>query len=344
MNTIHPVILCGGNGTRLWPLSRITRPKPFLPLIGDDTLFEATVARCSDAELFAAPIIVTGHAHAELVESQLQDRTDSRIIVEPMGRNTAPAIALAACALPADAIMLVCPSDHHIGDMRAFHEAARAAAKLARDDWMVSFGIEPDRPETGFGYIKRAEAIVGGYRIDRFVEKPDADTAQQFLNEGGFSWNGGIFAFRAGAFMAELAKHRSDLAVGVKAAMDGSRHDGQRIMPDHASFEGLQGESVDYAVMEKTDRAAVVPVAMDWSDIGNWEALREARKSDTDGNHVRGAAQLVDCTNVMVQSDGPAVSAIGLDGVIIVVDGDQVLVIGPGGEQKVGKLDGAQNQ
>ncbi len=341
---IHPVILCGGGGTRLWPLSRLTRPKPFLPLIGDTTLFQATVARCTKDGTFAEPTIVAGAKHVHLIEEQLGENSGARIIVEPAARNTAPAIAIAACALPDDAIMLVCPSDHHIGDIAAFQGAARKAATLARDDWMVSFGIEPDRPETGFGYIKRADALEGGFRVERFVEKPDRARAEGFLAEGGFSWNGGIFAFRAGAFMAELARHRPDMAAGARAALSGAERNGAQILPDAASFAGLTDESVDYAVMENTDRAAVVPVAMDWSDIGNWEALRLARARDEDGNHTRGTAELVDCRNVMVQSDGPRVSAIALDNVTIVVNGDEVLVIGPGGEQKVGKLGGAQSQ
>lgn len=343
MSLIHPVILCGGSGTRLWPRSRKTMPKPFLPLVGDATLFEATLARCADPELFAAPIVVTGAAHLAHVEGQV-GRGDAAIIVEPEAKNTAAAIALAAARLPEDAIMLVCPSDHHIADVAAFGAAARAAAALAAQDWMVSFGITAIAPETGFGYIKRGPALEGGFAVEKFVEKPDLATAQGFLADGGYSWNGGIFAFRAGAFMAELEAHRPAIADAVRGSVAGGAADGQRFHPDAAAFAHAHSESVDYAVMENTARAAMVPVAMGWSDIGNWQALRDARAGDAAGNRVKGKAELVDCANVLVESDGPRVSVIGLADIAVIVDGDEVLVTSMAGTQLVGKLSGAANQ
>jgi mannose-1-phosphate guanylyltransferase/mannose-1-phosphate guanylyltransferase/mannose-6-phosphate isomerase len=343
---IVPVILCGGSGTRLWPRSRKAMPKPFLPLVGETTLFAATVLRCSPEAGFADPVVVAGAAHVALVESQLPDCSAGTIIVEPEAKNTAAAIALAAARLPADAIMLVCPSDHHIGDWAAFQAAAHAAAALAADDWLVSFGIAPVTPETGFGYLKRGDAIAGsaGYRVERFVEKPDLDRARAFLADGGYSWNGGIFAFRAGAFLDELAQHRPDIADAVRAAVAAGHADGNRFHPDPAIFATIRGDSVDYAVMEKTGRAAMVPVAMDWSDIGNWQALHEALPRDEAGNAVRGPAELKDCRNVMVESDGPRVSVVGVENLIIVVDGNEVMITTPGGAQLVGKLHGAVNQ
>lgn len=335
---IHPVILCGGSGTRLWPRSRAACPKPFLPLIGERTLFEATLDRCSGQDLFSEPVVVAGEAHVGHVAAQADER--ATLVVEPAAKNTAPAIALAAALLPDDALMLVCPSDHHIADVEAFTTAVRGAARLAADDWMVAFGIAADRPETGYGYIRRGEPIEGGHRIERFVEKPDRARAEQFLAEGGYSWNGGIFAFRAGAFLAELAEHRPEMAEAARKAVAGGRYEGRQFRPAGEPFFAIKAESVDYAVMENTRRAAVVGVEMGWSDIGNWQALRDARAGDAAGNRVRGPAELVDCRNVLVESDGPRVSVIGLEDVIVVVDGGEVLVTSAAGAQKVGKLSG----
>ena len=344
MTMIHPVILCGGSGTRLWPKSRKSMPKPFLPLVGERTLFQATLDRCADPAQFAAPTVVTGAVHLDHVLAQGSGQQGLQVIVEPMAQNTAAAIALAACRLPADAVMLVCPSDHHIADVAAFRAAARSAAALAAQGWMVSFGITPTAPETGFGYIRRGEALPGGYRVDRFVEKPDLQTAIGFLADGGFSWNGGIFAFGAGAFMAELEKTRPDIAAAVRESVAKGHSEGAAFYPDPAAFGSFKGDSVDYAVMEKTDRAAMVPVSMGWSDIGNWHALRDALPGDESGNRVSGPADLVDCRDMLVQTDGPRVSVIGLEGVAVIVDGDEVLVTTMAGAQLVGKLPGAENQ
>jgi len=351
MTTITPVILCGGSGTRLWPRSRIAMPKPFLPLVGDNTLFEATVLRCADRGQFGPPIVVTGRGHLEHVEAQLPVGEEGQIIVEPAARNTAAAIALAALRLPEDEIMLVCPSDHHIADCQAFSRAAGIAADLAAQDWLVSFGIEPQAPETGFGYLHRGDPIGDGpgARVAQFVEKPDLERAKAFLQSGEYAWNGGIFAFRAGFFLAELEKHRPAIAAGARAAARGGHEEGHRFHPDAAAFSTIDNESVDYAVMENTARAAMVPVDMGWSDIGNWEALHLARlgqggRSDAQGNHVTGPAELVDCRRVLVDTDGPRVSVIGLEDVVIVVDNGEILVTSAAGAQKVGKLHGAVNQ
>ncbi len=344
MTTLHPVILCGGSGTRLWPRSRADKPKPFLPLVSERTLFQETLARCGDRNLFGAATVVAGEKHLAHVEDQAETGGIAEIIVEPAARNTAPAIALAAHRLPADALMLVCPSDHHIADSSAFAEAARRAGDLADEDWLVSLAIEPTRPETGFGYTRRGEPVGEGFRVERFVEKPDRETAERFLAEGGYSWNGGIFVFRAGAFLAQLERHRPDIADRVEQAVARGRSDGNRFHPEPALFAGIPTESVDYAVMEKTDRAAMVPVEMGWSDIGNWQALRDARSGDAAGNRVRGAAELLECRNVIVDSDGPRVSVIGLEDVVIVVDRGEVLVTSAKGAQRVGTLKGVKAQ
>ncbi|GFM30255.1 mannose-1-phosphate guanylyltransferase [Novosphingobium sp. PY1] len=346
MPTIVPVILCGGSGTRLWPRSRAAKPKPFLPLVGEQTLFEATLARCPAVAGFAGPIVVTGAKHLDHVEAQLGGRADAKVIVEPAARNTAAAIALAANRLPEDAIMLVCPSDHHIGRPQVFAEAALKAAALAEEGWLVSFGIEATAPETGFGYLKRGEPIdERGFRTAQFVEKPDLERAKAFLADGGYAWNGGIFAFRVGDFLAELAAHRPQIAQAVRESVAQGREEGARFHPDAETFAATESDSVDYAVMENTERAAMVPADMEWSDIGNWQALHDALNRDGNGNTVRGAdAELVDCRNVLVDSDGPRVSVIGLEDVIVVVDGDDIVITTAAGVQKVGKLSGAVNQ
>lgn len=341
---IHPVILCGGSGTRLWPRSRAAKPKPFLPMIGDTTLFEAALARTAPVHGFAAPVVVTGARHVDHVEAQLGP-LDATIVVEPAARNTAAAIALAALRLDPDAIMLVCPSDHHIADSAAFHAAARNAAALAAEGNLVSFGIEAKSPETGFGYLERGQGLGhGGFQVARFVEKPDKCRAEAFLTAGNYAWNGGIFAFRVGTFLDELAAHRPAILEAVRAADAAGVQVGRQFHPGAAEFDGFTPESVDYAVMENTSRAAMVPVDMGWSDIGSWDALHMALDRDAQGNSVQGRAELVDCRNVLVTSDGPRVSVIGLEDVVIVVDGDEILVTSHAGTQRVGKLDGAVNQ
>ncbi len=346
MTEITPVVLCGGSGTRLWPRSRKHKPKPFLPLIGDTTMFAATVLRCDRNAGFGNPVIVTGTAHLEHVEEQLPDPANTLIIVEPQGRNTAAAIALAALTLPEDAVMLVCPSDHHIGDCTAFHAASKEAASLASEGWLVSFGIAATAPETGFGYLKQGEVIPGsgGRKVERFVEKPDLARAMEFLTSGEYAWNGGIFAFRVGTFLEELGRFRPDVLDAVRRSVEQGIWDDLRFHPDAQAFATVPSVSVDYAVMENTERAAMVPAVMAWSDIGNWQALHEALECDGCGNAVNGPAELVDCSNVMVMSDGPRVSVVGASNLIVVVDGDEVLVCTPEGAQAVGTLSGAANQ
>lgn len=342
--SIHPVILCGGSGTRLWPRSRAAKPKPFLPMLGETTLFQAALGRAAPKYGFAPPLVVTGVRHVEHVEAQLGDM-DSTIVVEPRARNTAAAIALAALRLDPDSIMLVCPSDHHIIDDNAFRAAAQQAAALAAEGYLVSFGIEARSPETGFGYLERGDPLPqGGFRVARFVEKPDRQRAEAFIAAGTYAWNGGVFAFRVGTFLDELAAHRPTIFEAVWAADAAGGQHGRQFHPGAAEFESFVPESVDYAVMENTDRAAMVPVDMGWSDIGSWDALHMALDRDEAGNSIQGRAELVDCRNVLVTSDGPRVSVIGLEDVVIVVDGDEVLVTSHAGTQRVGNLHGAANQ
>jgi mannose-1-phosphate guanylyltransferase/mannose-1-phosphate guanylyltransferase/mannose-6-phosphate isomerase len=328
-------------------VSRKAVPKPFLPLLSDETLFEQAVRRVAGDDRFAAPMVVAGAAHADLITAQLGDRPGARLVIEPAAKNTAPAIALAAALLPKEAVMLVCPSDHHIADGAAFRAAALAAAALAREDYLVSFGIAADRPETGYGYLRQGVPLAGGYAIRQFVEKPDLARAHAYLASGEYSWNGGIFAFRAGQLLAELAQHRPDMAQLVRAAVAGGRADGARFHPAAKPFAAIAGDSIDYAVMENTARAAMVLADMGWSDIGNWAALADALDdtADDDGNVVRGAAaDLAQCCGVLAMSDGPRISAVGLEDVCIIVSGGEVLVTTRDGAQAVGKLPGAAGQ
>ena len=253
--------------------------------------------------------------------------------------------ALAALRLPDDAVMLVCPSDHHIADVTAFRRAAFAAAELAAAGWLVSIGIEAKSPETGFGYLQRGEALGdAGFRTARFVEKPDLERARQFVASGDYAWNGGIFAFGVGTFLRELAAHAPEILAAAKAAVEAGHGEGHLFFPAGGEFARAPSISVDYAVMEPTLHKAMVPADMGWSDIGSWDSLHAAIDCDEQGNAHRGPVELVDCRNVMIDSDGPRVSVIGLEDVVIVIDGDDVLVTSHAGAQKVGKLHGAANQ
>lgn len=333
---IVPVILCGGGGTRLWPRSRLAQPKPFLPLLGETTLYQETLSRCADRRLFSAPTIVIGRDHLDVARAQASETApDARFIVEPVGRNTAAAIGLAAHSLDPAEIMLVCPSDHHILDAEAFRQSAQRAAALAREDWLVSFGIEATSPETGYGYIRRGEPLGDGYRVRNFVEKPDSATALRFLAEGDYAWNGGIFAFRAGFFIEELRRHRPVLADKVQAAFADSRQDGVCLYPASESFGSIEGESVDYAVMENTARAAMIAASMGWSDIGNWDALLRQRNPDVRGNVIVGNGEIIGATGSMIDTDGPHVTIVGADGIVVVVDGDDILVTARESAQRV---------
>ncbi|WP_345719475.1 mannose-1-phosphate guanylyltransferase [Qipengyuania huizhouensis] len=339
---IQPVILCGGYGTRLWPLSRPNRPKAFLKLLGERTLFQQALDRVADPAHFAQPIVVAGRDHANLVAEQAVLHS---LIVEPEARDTAPAIALAAARLSPETVLLVCPSDHYIADREAFLRGVASAETLAAEGWLVCFGVNPDRAETGYGYIELGDSLRQGNRIARFVEKPDADTARSYVARGDFVWNAGIFVLRAGDYLSELEKQRPEMARWVRLAVDGGHEDRGAFHPAVQEFCAIEGESVDYAVMENTQRAAVVSADMGWTDVGNWDALRTARTADGKRKVVSaGNAELIDCRGVMIESDGPRVSAVGLRDVTIVVDGDEVLVVAHGSASNVAKLRGIKGE
>ena len=338
---IIPVILSGGAGTRLWPMSRTMQPKQFLSLTADQTMLQLTAARTQQSARFTAPIVVANAAHADQIEQQLADigAEPQALILEPAGRNTAPAIALAALAAPTDAILLVMPSDHAIADVAAFHAAIEAALPLVERGWMATFGIAPDSPHTGYGYIRLGAELAPGVRkVDNFVEKPDRALAEAYLAEGCYAWNGGIFLFRAGAFLAALQEHAPAIAAAARASIAGAVRQGSRILPDRAAFIASPADSIDYAVMEKADRVAVVPVAMGWSDVGSWDALHAIAGPDAAGNCHQGEVIALDTSNCLIRSDGPLVAVVGVSDLIVVATGDAVLILPRGSSQDISRI------
>jgi mannose-1-phosphate guanylyltransferase/mannose-1-phosphate guanylyltransferase/mannose-6-phosphate isomerase len=334
---ITPVILSGGSGTRLWPLSRTGRPKQLLALTHEETMLQLT-ARRAVGDRFADPIVVASAAHADEIDAQLADVgiARARLILEPAARNTAPAIALAAAEAEPEAILLVMPSDHVIADVGAFHAAIERAAPLVEAGWLVTFGIAPTAPETGYGYICRGEEIAAGVnRVGRFVEKPDRATAEHYVETGDYSWNGGIFLFTAGAYLAALEAFAPEMASAARAAMKAGHRDGRQVHPDAEAFGRSPSESIDYAVMEKAEQVAVVPVDMGWSDVGSWDALHELAPKDGNGNAHHGEVIAIDTTNCLIRSEGPVVAAVGVRDVIVIATHDAVLVLPRGDSQQV---------
>lgn len=337
---IVPVILSGGSGTRLWPMSRPEQPKQFLSLTSDETMLQLTVKRAEGAH-FAAPVVVANAAHIDMIEAQLADVgvVPQAIILEPLARNTAPAIALAARSVAPDAAMLVMPSDHVIADVPAFHAVIAAALPLVAQGWLVTFGITPDAPETGYGYIQVGEAVAAGvHRVARFVEKPLLDVAKAMVSTGDHAWNSGIFMFRADAFLSALGEHAPAIDDAARTAMDGAAREGVRILPQAQAFAASPSDSIDYAVMEKANRVAVVPVSMGWSDVGSWDALYAISTCDDAGNTHDGQVLAIDTSDCLVRSDGLRVSLLGVNNLIVVASGDDILILQRGRSQDVKKL------
>ena len=328
MTQLQPVLLSGGSGTRLWPLSREAYPKQFLPLAGDDTMVQATWRRV-EALADLAPIVVANEEHRFLVAEQLRQvgAPVPAILLEPVGRNTAPAIAAAALqamAGGADPLLLVLPSDHVVRDVAGFQRAVREASSAAEAGALVTFGIVPDAPETGFGYIQ-AEAGDGLRQVLRFVEKPDAATARSYLDAGGYYWNSGMFLFRASRYLEELARFRPDIVDAVRAAHAAARHDGDFVRLDKDAFSACPSDSIDYAVMEKTADAMVLPVDIGWNDVGSWSALWDVAERDADGNAHHGDVIAVDSRNSYAYAQR-LVALVGLDDIVVVETDDAVLV------------------
>lgn len=324
---IQPVILCGGAGTRLWPESRGDRAKQFLSLTGEQSLFRQTLARTPAGSDFLPPIILCGDSHVATVREQMDDR-EAELIVEPMPRNTAAAIALAVARADADTLLLVMPSDHVIADVPAFHAAIAKGARLAQQDWLVTFGITPDAPETGFGYIAGGGPLGDdGFAVDRFIEKPPLADAEAMLAAGGYSWNAGIFLFRAARMRDAMLTHCRAIFEAADRAVAAGMRDGDALYADAVEFEKAPSDSIDYAVMEKDDRVAVVPVAMGWSDLGSWQAVHALAACDAIGNAATGDVFLHDSHGNLIRAGGKRVSLIGMSDIAVVVDGDDILIM-----------------
>jgi len=333
--TIYPVILSGGAGTRLWPLSRELFPKQFLPLLGDQTLLQQTALRVRDMPHCAPPVVVCNDEHRFIIAEQLRQSniTPSAIVLEPVARNTAPAAAVAALLLAdrdPNALILLMPSDHLIAGREAFGHAIAVAAQAASAGKLVTFGIAPQSPETGYGYIRRGQALPdnkNAFAVDRFVEKPDLPTAQKYLASGEYYWNGGIFLFRAADLLAEMEALEPGIVAPCRDALAMARRDLDFTRLDKEAFASCPNRSIDYAVMEKTARAAVVPVDMGWNDVGSWDALWSVSQRDSAGNVTNGAALLEASANCYVRSeDGILIATLGVEDLIVIATNDAVLV------------------
>lgn len=343
MNTLIPIILSGGSGTRLWPLSREKYPKQLLPLINEDSLLQATVRRMDGLKgvQLSAPMIVCNEEYRFVIAEQLRimDRKGS-ILLEPFGRNTAPALTLAALAALRegdDSILLVMPSDHVIMDVESFQAAVLAGMLQAMDGGIVTFGITPNAPETGYGYIQSGELIEQGktaYQIARFVEKPDLSTAQTYLDAGNYLWNSGLFMMRASVWLSAIGKCRPDILIACQAAWDQGSADGDFLRVDKKAFEQCPSDSIDYAVMERIARqesdlpgGVVIPLTAGWSDIGAWSSLWQVLPKDDAGNVAKGDVLLNDCKNTLAISESRLVTCVGIENVIVVETPDAILVV-----------------
>ncbi len=328
---IRPVILSGGGGTRLWPLSRSGNPKQFHRLVGDQSLLQDTAQRCRGGQ-FSNALISTGEEQRFFVIDQLENVgvTPAAILLEPTPRNTAPAIAAAAhwaLACGEDDPLLVMPSDHVIRDSAAFHQAVEIAIPAALEGNLLTFGVHPTAPKTGYGYIQAAPPEEPVRDVIRFVEKPDAQRAEEFLADGSYFWNSGIFLFRPSVFLDELRKYAPEVAEQVQHAMSGATIDKLFVRPEARAFAAAPSISIDYAVMEHSDKVKVVPVRFGWSDVGSWEAVRELAPVDEQGNVLRGDVLTRDVSNSLIRSDADVtVAAVGLDRVICVVTGDAAFI------------------
>lgn len=328
MNDILPVILSGGSGTRLWPLSREAYPKQFLALAGEQTMLQATWDRVAPIA-GRPPLVVANEEHRFVAAEQLQqlDVQPQAILLEPVGRNTAPAIAVAALEATleeGDPVLLVLPSDHVIADEAAFRAAVLSALPAAREGKLVTFGIVPTGPETGYGYIKASSG--GAVRtVDRFVEKPDADTALQYVQSGEYFWNSGMFLFKASRYLAELERLHPEMLAASRNAWQLARRDTDFTRLDKDAFAAVPADSIDYAVMEKTNDAVVVPLDAGWNDVGSWTALRDVSAQDADGNAHHGDVIAIDCRNTYAYGER-LIALVGLDDVIVVETDDAVMV------------------
>jgi mannose-1-phosphate guanylyltransferase/mannose-6-phosphate isomerase len=328
---VIPVLLSGGVGSRLWPVSRIARPKQFLALAGEGSMFQETYQRLQGLDCGPA-MVVCNDEHRFMVAEQLREvgAENATIILEPVGRNTAPAIALAALQAQADspdALLLVLPADHHVTESAAFRAAVQRAAVPAQRGKLMTFGVVPTRAETGYGYVRCGDALTEGlFELAEFVEKPDSTSAERYMAEGHYFWNSGMFLFRADRYLAELARHQPAMLSACEQAMGKAKRDLDFIRPDAEAFMASPGDSIDYAVMEHTEDGGVATLECGWSDVGAWPALWEIGNADADGNVSEGDVLLQDARNNYIRSESRLVTAIGIDDLVVVETADAVLV------------------
>lgn len=338
--SVVPVIMAGGSGTRLWPLSRQMKPKQFLALAdGQLSMLQATIHRLQGLGV-QLPRLICNEEHRFLAAEQLRQlgMEQAGILLEPVGRNTAPAIALAALQVldqADDAVLLVLAADHLIRDIAAFHCAVNHATALAEQGMLVTFGIVPTHPETGYGYIEQGDPVEGGFRVSRFVEKPDFSTAQAYVAGGRHFWNSGMFMFRASRYVQELEKFRPDILQACRAALAGAAEDMHFTRVDASAFSACPADSIDYAVMEKTDAAIMVPLNAGWSDVGSWSALCDVSSKDDQGNVFKGDVLAQQTCNTFVHASDRLVATVGVDDLIIVETKDAVLVANKNSVQDV---------
>jgi mannose-1-phosphate guanylyltransferase/mannose-1-phosphate guanylyltransferase/mannose-6-phosphate isomerase len=341
LTNVVPVILSGGGGSRLWPYSTADRPKQFLPLVGEKTLFREALDRVRDRTQFAAPIVVGNHKHAKFCEEELEREGDeARLILEPCARNTAPAIVMAASVVMTmyepDALMLVMPSDHVIENVPAFHEAICKAELVARNGSLVTFGIRPTGPDTGYGYLQMGvEVEPGVHKVAQFVEKPSFEVAENMVAAGQHLWNAGIFLFRAGTLLEEAERVAPTISRSGQDAIRTSKRDGIRITPNLEILTNCPSESIDYAVMEHATNVAVVPMSPGWSDLGSWDALADMVAASAS---IEGQITMVDCSDCYIRTDGLEVAALGLRDLIVVASGQRLLILPRGRSQEVKRL------
>ena len=329
---IIPIILSGGSGTRLWPVSRKHYPKQYLTLIGDKSIFQETILRLDGLKNILSPIIICNNDHRFLVAEQLKkiDITDATILLEPIGRNTAPAIAAAAMQAQkneGNALLLVLPADHLILDISAFHKAIKTAVDNAQDDKLVTFGIVPISAKTDYGYIKlSSNNIKGSFKVENFVEKPNKKVAEEMLHEGGYLWNSGMFVFKSEALISEMKIHSNEILINVKKSFNAAIEDFDFIRLGSDGFESCPSDSIDYALMEKSNNVLVVPLEADWSDIGSWSALYDISESDENGNVIKGDVIVKDTVNTYIDAKHHMVATIGLDNIVIIDTPDVTFV------------------
>ena len=342
---LFPVILSGGSGSRLWPLSREHYPKPLLPLVSDNTLLQETATRLDAISDLGDAVYVCNEEHRFLVAEQVAQlgKTPSTIILEPQGRNTAPALTLAALYLLSrdpDAVMVVMPADHVMMQPQQFVDAVSLAVPYAEDNALVTFGVVPDGPETGYGYIRRSEQPGDGkaFSVAEFVEKPDLQTAEKYVNAGDYYWNSGIFMMRAACWLNEIERFRPDIKSACVLAMDQGRQDSDFYRVDQEAFLACPKDSIDYAVMEKTDHAVVVPISAGWSDVGAWTALWNVCERNDEGNVIQGDVIAMDTHNSFLVAEHRCLATVGIDDVIVVETADAVLVVHKDKAQDVKKI------